>query len=63
MAFQIRQKYLIIDHPRHLILTAQSAAGVQPVRKGPGVDKDDPRGIQLHIVSPMFPVVGIPSPC
>ena len=59
MAFQIRKR-LVIDHPRHLVLIAQSAAGAQPIRKGPRVDEDDPRGIQLHIVSPMFPVVGMP---
>ena len=60
MAFQIRKKCLIIDHPRHLILTAQSAAGAQPIRKGPRVDEDDPWDIQLYVVSSMFPVVGIP---
>ena len=60
MAFQVRKKCLVIDHPRHLVLTAQSAAGAQPIRKGPRGDENDPWGIQLHIVSPMFPVVGIP---
>jgi hypothetical protein len=42
MAFQIRKKCLVIDHPRSLILTAQSAAGARPIRKGPSVDEDDP---------------------
>lgn len=46
MAFQIRKKCLVIDQPRYLILSAQSAVGAQPIRKGPRVDEDDPWDIQ-----------------